>query len=488
VVIPRGTDAKEVDNRAREIVKDLATLNHGACIEEAAAVDAIEGSRPGQGTANVRRPLISAANFTELAMPLDHWAGTPYIDSTFFSKGTPVPLQIIGTGSEPFYVPSHIRGVGNTFIVGITTGGKSVLLQATIAAYSGLTGIRIRVIDYGFSSFVLTHAMGGRYIELDPDGSTPLCPFQTIEAPDGATFLFDWLSRLLERWGIEPNQRQVADLVRAIELARDNGVRTMTGFIHLIHEPEIRGILRNYTQGQQWGSVFDGAPADDGDPTLCTYEMYHLDRLGERVRGPAFELIVREIEVGLSAGRPTMVVNDEASKQLAHPTARKHIGSALRNFRKFNAWWVLATQSLQEIEDSEIRSLLLEATAIKIFLANKAAAGPQVAQLYAQLNLRPKEIEMIAERMVPQQDYLWVTEYGSRVGRLDLGPIGRALCTSTGSDSVAVARQLLAEYGPDAFLDAWLHHHGLGPAPVAPTIPTLNGKVGFVNGAIQAHA
>jgi type IV secretion system protein TrbE len=491
VAVLRGNDEEEVNNRAGEIVKDLAPLNHGARIEDAAAVDAIEGSWPGQGTGNPRRPLISANNFAEIAMPLDHWIGTRYIDSTFFPRQTPVPLQISGTGATPFFAPSHIRSVGHTAIIGRTRGGKSVLLQIMIAGYSGLAGIRIRVIDYGYSSFVLTHAMDGRYIELKPDGSSPLCPFQTIEAPDGKTFLFDWLSRLLERWGIQPDQRQVADLVRAIELARDNGIRTMTGFIHLVHEPEVRGILRNYTQGQPWGSVFDGEPADNGDPTLCTYELYYLDRLGERVRGPAFELIIREIEVGLSAERPTMVVNDEASKQLAHPTARKHINASLRNFGKFNAWWILATQSLQEIEDSEIRSLLLESTAIKIFLANPAARGALVAQLYAQMELSPKEIEIIAEHMVPQQDYLWVTEYGSRVGRLDLGPIGRALCASTGTDSVEAARAILAEYGPEGFLDAWLHHCGLGPAPRGADLRTLitadlthaNGKQ-FSNGSL----
>ena len=47
---------------------------------------------------------------------------------------------------------------------------------------------------------------------------------------------------------------------------------------------------------------------------------------------------VREIEVGLSNERPTMVINDEASKQLAHPTARKHIGWYTRGLCGANAF------------------------------------------------------------------------------------------------------------------------------------------------------
>jgi type IV secretion system protein TrbE len=462
--IVRGEDENDVKSRARQLTKDLAAINHGSRIEDAAAVDAIEGSWPGQGTGNDRRPLLSGRNYAEIVMPVHHWAGTPDIDSRFYPAGTAVPLQVSGSGSEPFNLPSAIRDVGHMWVVGPTTGGKSTLLGVIVSAYSCLPNIHIVWLDRDYSSYVLTHAMGGRYIELATDDSSPLCPFVTLDAPDGITFIFEWISRLLERWNLELNARQADELRRCIELARDHGVRTMTGFIHLVHDPAIRGTLRHYCQGQQWGHIFDGEPYDIRRELLCTYEMRHLDALLDRASGPAKELIIRETEVGLGKD-PTVVVWDEASWALRDPTSRGFVDKGCRTFRKYNGAFILATQSMQEIESAEIRTLLSESTAIKIFLPNRSAKGEAVAKLYAEC-CSPKEIEMIAENMTLQQDYLCVTEYGSRVFRLDLGRIGRALCGSTGADSVARARALLKDIPKEAFLDHWLHASGLGPTPV----------------------
>src|SRR5262249_21212853 len=161
---------------------------------------------------------------------------------------------------------------------------------------------------------------------------------------------------------------------------------------------------------------------------LTTYEMRHLDALGERASGPATELIIHDAEIGLGE-KPTFVIVDEARWLLASPVALPFIDRALRTFRKYNAAFILATQSLSEVENTEVRSLLLESTAIKIFLPNRAAQGEHVRQLYAQLGLKEKEIEIIAaQETIPQRDYLCVTEYGSRLFRPDLGPIARALC------------------------------------------------------------
>jgi type IV secretion system protein VirB4 len=332
-----------------------------------------------------------------------------------------------------------------------------------VAALSVLDGVRLVWLDRDFSSFVLTHALGGAYIELATDASRPLCPFQWIEIENGTAWLFDFFARLFQRWQIEINERQAADLVTALELAKASGIRTMTGFLHLIHEPATRGVLRNYAAGGQWAHIFDGEPTSGRRNMLTTYEMRHLDALGERASGPGTELIVHDTEVGLG-DTPTFVIVDEAKWILSSPVSLPWIDRARRTFRKYNAAIVLATQSLAEIESTEVRSLLLESTAIKTFLPNRAAAGEHVRQLYAQLGLSDKEIEIVAAA-IPQRDYLCTTEFGTRLFRLDLGPVARALCASTGANDVAKARATLAESGSDAFLTAWLYTKGLGPAP-----------------------
>jgi type IV secretion system protein VirB4 len=216
--------------------------------------------------------------------------------------------------------------------------------------------------------------------------------------------------------------------------------------------------------------------------------MRRLDALGERASGPATELIIRDAEIGLGAN-PTFVIIDEAKWILSSRISLPWVDRALRTFRKYNAAIILATQSLAEIESTEVRSLLLESTAIKIFLPNRQATGEHVRQLYTHLGLREKEIQIIASA-ASQREYLCTTEYGSRLFRLDLGAIGRALCASTGADSVAKARAILAEVGPEHFLDGWLHACGLGPTPTmqpkpAPTLPIS--ELIFTNGKVH-HA
>jgi type IV secretion system protein VirB4 len=467
----RGPDADEVNSRGRQMFKDLADIGHGSRLEDAAAVEAIKGAWPGQGTANPRRPVLSGANYCEIAIPVSRWEGTPEIDSSFFPKGTDAPLIVSGTGAEPFFVPSHIRSVGHTLVIGPTTAGKSVLLAAIIVALVVLPNARIVWLDRDFSSFVLTHALGGTYIELAADNSSPLCPFQWLDVENGTAWLFDWFVRLFKRWALDLNAEQAADLRTALALAKFQQLRRLGVFMRLLQDSQLRGILANYATGGQWGHVFDGEPTPIARHMLTTYEMRHLDALGERVSGPAEELIVHDAEVGLGAD-PTFVVIDEARWMLGSAVSLPFIDRALRTFRKYNGAIILATQSLAEIESSEVRSLLLESTAIKTFLPNHAAAGERVHALYAQLGLGEKEISIIAAA-IPQCDYLCTTEYGARLFRLDLGALAGALCASTGANDVAKARALLAEYGREGFLDAWLHAKGLGPVPQVPAAPSL---------------
>jgi type IV secretion system protein VirB4 len=468
----KGEDEEQVHSGARQIVRDYNDLGQGARIEDANAVAALLGGLPANGIDNVRRPLTLASNFAEQSMLVGHWEGTPTIDSPLSEKDTPVPLICIGSGGEPFYVPLHIRGVGHQLLIGPTGTGKSVYLAALVAALMVLRKVRILLLDRGYSSFVLTQALGGTYVELATDNSSPLCPFQWIERDDGITWLFDWFSRLFARWLDNlVNAREAAELTEALTIAKATGVRTMTAFRYLLHAPRLRQIMANYADGGQWAHIFDGEPVPGKRPTLTTYEMRHLDALGERATAPATELIVHDAEAGLGAD-PTFVLIDEAKWILASPISLPWIDRALRTFRRANGALILCTQSLAEVDNNEARAMLLESTAIKTFLPNHAAQGEQIRKLYSALGLNERQIEIIANG-VPHRDYLCVTDLGSRLFRLDLGPIARALCASTGSDDVALAHHVLADAGQSGFLDEWLAAKGLGPAPDAHPPPAM---------------
>jgi type IV secretory pathway VirB4 component len=448
-------DADLAYSRQRQIVKDLSAIGVGARIEDANAAPAVIGSLPGNGTDNVRRPLVAASTFAEMILPVDQFLGSPTIESTFYPRGTPTPLVVTGTGHCPFAVPTHSpEGVPHQALLGMTGAGKSTLLGAMVAAYTSLPDVRIVWLDREYSSWVLTHALDGTYIELAADETSALCPFQFLDQPNGVAFLFEWFSRLFKRWGFDLNERQAADLTEALELAKTDGMRQMRAFIYLIHEARMRGVLMNYGDGGKWSHIFDGEPTNH-DNMLVTYEMRELDALGERTAAPATELIIYGVEAGLGS-KHTFVPCDEAWRLLSDKVSQDWLHRGLREFRKRDGALILSTQSLVEVANSDYRELILEScSGGTIFLQNPHLKGDYVRKAYRKLGLSETELDTIQNAM-PQRQYLWKSSAGIRLFDLDLGPVARALFGSTGTREVAAAREVLKRVGQSEFVNEWL--------------------------------
>jgi type IV secretory pathway VirB4 component len=452
----RGTDTDRVTAAARNGVKDLSAIGITARVEDANADEAVVGTWPGEGVANVRRPMVNAGNFAELTLPVEHWPGTQFVDSPFYEPQTPVPLACGGTGNEPFYPPTHIGGVSSQLIIGPTGAGKSAALGAMVAGATGLPHARIVWLDVDYSSFVLAHALGATYIELAADNSSALAPLRHLDDENGLGWCFDWFSRLFLRWDLSLNEAQAADLTSALELAKSQGIRSLGIFVTLIQDPRLRGILANYVAGSKWGHIFDGeaiAPPPGGG-AVSVYEMRGLMALGRRAASPATELILHGVECAMGA-HPTFIYADEAWTLLSDEVSSDWLFDAIRTFRKRNAGIILATQSLTEIANSSYRDLLLESCPGKIFLPNPEASGAYVREAYLKLGLSEREIEIIA-KAAPRRQYFFHSAAGRRLFTLNLGPLALRLCAATGARDVEAARALLKTYGPELFCEAWL--------------------------------
>src|SRR5208283_426430 len=207
-----------------------------------------------------------------------------------------------------------------------------------------------------------------------------------------------------------------------------------------------------------WAHVFDGAPVAQ-DSTLITYELRELDALGDRAAAPALELIIYGVETRLGS-HPVFLFGDESWKLLDDPISREWLYQSLRTWRKRNGAIILATQSLIELASSGYRELLLESCPGKIWLPNPQLKGELVREAYRKLGLSESELDMLTDAM-PQRQYLYTSPAGRRLFDLDLGPLARALCASTGAPAVAAAREVLSRVGQEGFLDEWLRLRGL---------------------------
>ena len=181
--------------------------------------------------------------------------------------------------------------------------------------------------------------------------------------------------------------------------------------------------------------------------------------LGDRAYAPAIELILYSITSSIRDD-PVWVFADEFWALLADPISSAWLFDTIRTLRKKNAGFIGCTQSLVEIANSRDRDLLLESCPGKVLLPNSEARGEYVRQSYFKLGLNTHEIDLIATA-TPQRQYYFHSRLGTRLFSLNLGPVARAICASTGLPDVEAARHLLEESDSSTFLGNWLEDRGI---------------------------
>lgn len=142
----------------------------------------------------------------------------------------------------------------------------------------------------------------------------------------------------------------------------------------------------------------------------------------------------------------------------------------LKTLRKKNASVIFATQSLSDIDGSAIAPAIIESCQTRLLLPNERAIEPQITAIYRRFGLNDRQIEIIA-RAMPKRDYYCQSRRGNRLFDLGLSDVTLSLCAASSKADQAAIAQLLAEHGPNGFLDAWLRHRRVDWA--ADLIPDL---------------
>jgi type IV secretory pathway VirB4 component len=149
--------------------------------------------------------------------------------------------------------------------------------------------------------------------------------------------------------------------------------------------------------------------------------------LGDKAVMPALSYMFHELE-DLFDGRPTMLVLDEAWLFLRHETFKRQQQNWLKTLRKKNVACVYATQEIADAAKSDIASTILQQCHTKIYLPDEEAQAPGSREMYRSFGLSDPEIDLIA-RSQKKRDYFYKSSLGTRLFRLELGPIQLGLIT-----------------------------------------------------------
>lgn len=464
----------QVKAAATEAMKVLAQLSFTARLETLNTMDAFLGSLPGNGYDNVRRPLITSLNLADLIPTNTMWAGEDKAPCPFYPVDSPPLMYAVTHGATPYRFNFHVHDVGHTFLFGPTGAGKSLHLALTAAQARRYERMTVFCFDKGRSMFPLAKAIwsatggkDGMHHNIGV-GHAQFAPLKYLDTPADLAWAAEWIDSILQLNGVTttPQERVlIAETLRNLKATSDGRTPTITDFATLVSE-RLRSALHEYTVDGVMGHLLDGTDDSLSFTNFNVFELDELLKMGPRYVLPVLLYMFRRIEQALQ-GQPALIYIDEAWVAFAHEEFREKIREWLKTFRRANAAVVLATQSLSDAMNTNIVDVLMESCATKIFLPNRYADDPEIAKLYARMQLNEAQ-RQILKHAIPKRQYYMVSERGKRLYELAIQPLTLALLGPTDRDQLVRLDALIDKYGL-GWLDAYLAEHHLSLAKYLPS-------------------
>lgn len=457
-----GRDARSADERLRLVEKVIQGRDFTCMVETVNAVEAWLGSLPGQVYANIRQPPISTLNLAHMIPLSAVWAGEAR-DHHFKAP----PLLFGKTeGSTPFRFALHVGDVGHTLVVGPTGAGKSVLLALMALQFRRYPQSQVFAFDFGGSIRAAALAMGGDWHDLggalSQDASEPVAlqPLAWIDDTAERAWATDWVASILAREKIEITPEAKDHLWSALTSLASARLpeRTLTGLSVLLQSTTLKRALQPYCLGGPYGRLLDAEFERIGEASVQAFETEGL--IGTGAAPAVLTYLFHRIGDRLD-GRPTLMIVDEGWLALDDADFAGQLREWLKTLRKKNASVVFATQSLSDIDRSDIAPAIIESCPTRLLLPNERAIEPQITAIYRRFGLNDRQIELLS-RATPKRDYYCQSRRGNRMFELGLGEVALAFAAASSKTDQAAIDRLITEHGREAFVPAWLQHRGAG--------------------------
>lgn len=379
---------------------------------------------PGNAAFNVRSMHLLNTNYADLSLLFSQDGGatcSPYL-------GREALATLDTTQGTLYHLNLHVDDVGHTLVLGATGSGKSFVLNFLIAHLQRYRPHTL-IFDLGGGYEALTEYFGGRSLRISLERPTfTINPFCLPPTPPNLQFLFTFVKVLIQSGGQYATTR--ADdqaLYEQIETlyALDADQRRLFTLANILPRA-LSQQLQRWVQGGQYADLFDHV---EDSLTLAPFQSIDfegLDGVPLVLEPLLFYLLHRATATVMDpklAGALKVFVLDEAWRFLRDPTIRLYVTEALKTWRKKNACVLLATQSSEDLQRSELLRVAIESCPTKLFLAN-----PQIDRsVYQELfHLNETEADRIAT-LIPRQQLLLKQPHVAKVLNLQVDPESAAL-------------------------------------------------------------
>lgn len=428
-VLCYGDTPTEAQNVAKEAYRALADKNIVAISEQEGLLSAWAGTMPGQWAATQRWLMISNANFADI-MPLRMVkTGDPIGKHLTNHAGPgivrvePAPcVTVFPTRYQtPFYLNFHQGDVAHTLVVGPTGTGKSIFVNFLLSQFQKYQPSRTIIFDKNLSCRNATLLQDGVYINVGADQgevSAPikLNPLSRLSEMRERTFVRDWLPTLLTRSGEPPlttdDMNSIWDAVQSMQGLEKPRLSSLSNQL----PSRLSARLADWIGDGPLAHYYDN---EEDEFTLDKFTGFEMGRLldNDRVAASFLDYAFHRIEASLD-GTPTLIYLEEAKFLLDNPQFATRLDEWLRTFRKLNTFVVMATQSLNELQDSKLFTTIIDSMQNKIFLPNANAFANE--RLYVdKFGLNASQLNTI-RIAVPKRNYLIVQPGISRLVEMPL--------------------------------------------------------------------
>lgn len=468
IVLVWDTVKERAEKKARTVKKKLRNTGGGFIVasEEGLGTEAYIGSLPGHGSQNPRRHLLLDEAAARLLPITGTYPGPVSTPCSFYETddGRPPVLFYSKTREEvPFrFSPFGETGdVGHQMIVGPTGSGKSIFLQFQAMRQLHYEGGRSILFDRGYSFSPLCEALNGTHYDLS-DADTGFMPFSRITEAKELRWAVSWVMSIFRMAGVDTGptvrNRVTETLKNNAKAYQENGdpsYLTLRELQTQLQHPVLEDALEPFAGAGELNDLLNAEKDTFHDDDFIVIELGNLMEIDEHIFTPVLLYLFHKIESLLGVDRPTHVVADEFFVFAAESQeGREKLESALRTYRKKNAYVTIATQAPSDLTQVGLEGIVNSCES-KILLPNPQALDRVQRDGYEELGLNDAEIAVIA-KSDPKREYIAMQEGGTRRFDLELDAELAFMTEAPGhslQDTPQVMRDFKSRYGPQ-----WIYH------------------------------
>jgi type IV secretion system protein VirB4 len=462
----------DIDQLIGEFVSIFTNADGNLFTETYNQLNAYFATVPGNYAHNLRKLYLLNTNYADLSFLFTILAG----EKTNAHLGTEYLAALETDNATPYFLNLHNGEVAHTLILGMTGSGKSYFcnfLLQNAQKYQPLTFI----FDISGSFQSLTTIFGGSYLNVGQESRDfTINPFSLEPTKENLQFLFSFFRVLIEgsgqRYKIDfKEERKLWDAIERMYVL-DPDQRTLSNFANIIGELKDR--LHRWVKGGQHGFLFDNAEDTLSFSRFQTFNFHGWSDAPEVLEPLLFYVLHRasnEIADPTKLATFKVFLLDEAWLFIKNETIRNYVVQAQKTWRKHNAAMILATQSIKELEESGMLSIVSESCPTKIFLANPEMNREVYREAF---HLNDTELDLIAGLVPPGQMLIRKAQSSKKV-RLNVDSVSHWMATNNARDNLK-KRDYFERFGIAEGLRRLAQDHPFRPRTSAGTAtPTPQG-------------